>query len=253
MLSACHRTNQTAGNQAATSDTVAHEDNEEGRGDILPYFSVGDSTSVYFAPANLQYCPATHAWHYAAHTYDCIGTNGSEWIDLFGWSTTDAPYGVNRTATYAGEFVDWGDIAPADEFDSEWRTLTKDEWAYLIGRDSAPWSVGTVAGTRGIILLPDLFAEIYPHPWQPAAEDYTAHTYTAAEWQPIEDAGAVFLPIAGTMTGDSDTDTTGVWGYWSSTSATEGDAYALYYKETLQPAQRIAIRTGCAVRLVREL
>lgn len=253
LLTACGHTSQTTSGQTTTSDTTVYIADTEERGDILPYFSVSDSVSVYFAPANLQYCPTMHTWRYAKHAYDCIGTNDNEWIDLFGWSTTDAPYGVNRSATYAGEFVDWGNIAPTDEFDSEWRTLTKDEWVYLFGRDSALWSVGTVAGTRGIILLPDLFTEIYPLEWQPATEDYTINVYTAAEWQPIEDAGAVFLPAAGIHTGDSSTNTTGLCGYWSSTSATEEEAYALYYKETLHPAQRLAIRTGCAVRLVREL
>lgn len=250
VLTACGRTSRTTGNQTNGGDTIVDEADGEEQGDILPYFSVSDSTSVYFAPANLQYHPATHTWRYAAHSYEHPEANSSEWIDLFGWSTTDMPYGVNCATTYAGEFADWGDIAPADEFDSEWRTLTKDEWTYLFGRDSVLWSAATIAGTEGIILLPDLFTKTDSFAWQPAADNYHTNVYSATEWQPLEEAGAVFLPA--TSPG-SDDNKTSVCGYWSSTSASEEEAYALYYDGTLHPAQRLAIRTGCAVRLVREL
>lgn len=137
-------------------------------------------------------------------------------IDLFGWSGRigSAKWGISTSKTisdYAGSFADWGTNAIGTSAANTYRTLTKDEWEYLLNsRDNASEKKGVARihlngdGSQyanGLILLPDSwvlpegvafksgFADSYD------AEAYaTYQTFTFAQWQKLEAAGAVFLP-----------------------------------------------------------
>lgn len=186
---------------------------------------------------------ADHQWDYVGHTYrietgndvfedihmgtvdgstnEGIVKNGySGWIDLFGWGTSGngdrkPNMSVLNSLEYltggkdiAGTDNDWGAynaISNGGKKAGLWRTLTKDEWAYIIGKRKTSsgllFAPGTVSGVHGLILLPDDWStstfdikganEVYDVSW-------TTNNISASDWTgKLEPAGAVFLPCAG--------------------------------------------------------
>ena len=132
-------------------------------GVIKAPFSVSADKQVYFSMGNLQYNAGTKTWRFAERQYDMIGTANSNvsstysgYIDLFGWGTSgwnsgakaNQPYSINTDYTdyYVGSSydnnltgayanADWGvynAISNGGNAAGLWRTLTKDEWYYLI-------------------------------------------------------------------------------------------------------------------------
>ena len=216
-------------------------------------FSVAADKQVKFSKGNLQ-CTINGtdtAWAFAAHQYDMLGTanvNGgalANTIDLFGWSgsTATAKWGISTSTSssdYSGDFADWGQHIGDG---SLWRTLTHDEWTYLCsGRANAASLMGVARinldaeGTtyaNGLILLPDSwtcpegitfrsgFASEYS---EQAYADY--QTFTLAQWEKLEAAGAVFLPASGHRSGSSIGDVQDRGYYWSATP--DGSRYAYY-------------------------
>ena len=216
-------------------------------------FSVSADKQVKFSNGNLQ-CTINGtdtAWVFAAHQYDMLGTanvNGSvlaNTIDLFGWSgsTATAKWGISLSTDYndySGDFADWGQHIGDG---SLWRTLTNDEWNYLRSTRANASNLMGVArinldaeGTtyaNGLILLPDSwtcpeditfrsgFASTRS---EQAYADY--QTFTLAQWEKLEAAGAVFLPASGNRDGAS-IDLVQYGGYyWSATP--DGSRYAYY-------------------------
>ena len=196
-------------------------------------FHVGNGVFVWFAQGNLKYHPYHNSWQFAENQYDVIGQPNEEvksnyfgWIDLFGWGT-----GVNPTETSVSDadypdFNDWGDniITNGGNQRGLWRTLSHQEWIYLLhGRKNADnlFGVATIKASpdvKGLVLLPDNWHKPENSHFEPAAnhtkrwelwegnsyyyhiEDtylYDANTYTLNEWKAMQDSGAVFLPIAG--------------------------------------------------------
>ena len=95
------------------------------------------------------------------------------WIDQFGWNTYNKPLLVSTSrydyASTQEDFHDWGEN---EIYDGDvkrpanyWRTLTEDEWMYLIGRRPnaenlcayASINLPTYGRVNGLILLPDGF------------------------------------------------------------------------------------------------
>ena len=244
-------------------------------------FSVSEDKKVQFAKGNLQYGRDFNwddHWKLAEHQYDILGLNNletqevneygnrfpsEEHLDLFCWSTRNSnkgtihTYPVDDDSYYKGAFVEWGTLPEFTSiYGQGWQTLSKDEWTYLLtGRENAATlkSLATVAGVKGLILLPD--------DWKGGTP---AATYTAAKWVTMETAGAVFLPAAGTLTVSDEGSHTiatvnglddGIGNYWSSTpSETDVNAFATTFNATkVTPAEDIYRRIGSAVRLVKEV
>ena len=262
-------------------------------GQLAGAFAVSATDTVYFSKGNLQYQASTGIFRFADNQYDRIGAavgnttviasraTQSNWIDLFGYGTSGYDngslgyypwYGTNTPANYiaaniSGTNSDWGVYNAIENGGGNaglWRTLAADEMLYLINsRTNADQkrSFATVNGITGLILLPDQFAI-------PASclfvsnvsSDYTSNVYDADQWAEMENAGAVFLPLAGYNAGSSITMTVGK--YWTSTYSTGNFAYSLYFAAnpvpttalqpnktgTATPDQR---SIGAAVRLVR--
>ena len=191
-----------------------------------PAFSVSADKQITFSAGNLQYTQSTNTWAFAEHQYDFLGkanmTSGkalADRIDLFGWSAdnTTAPFGIRLStdnADYAGAFVDWGTNSIGSYAPNTWRTLTLDEWEYLlITRANAAERMGVArinlndAGSEfanGVILLPDDWtcpAGVTFKSGGAASNSEAAYgeyqTFTLAQWQALEEAGAVFLPASG--------------------------------------------------------
>ncbi len=229
-------------------------------GGIDGLFSVSATKKVYFSKGNLRatYDGSSWTWSFADHQYDAVGdaaantsingdgtvsANGS--VDLFGWvgassAFTDvAAFGISNSQTYAdygnvaGEALnDWGTNAISNGGNVAnygWRTLTMDEWNYVVktraGADSKK-GAATVNNVAGWILLPDAWTLPAGVSFTAgAASEYTTNSYTAEQWAVMESAGAVFLPVTGRRDGSS-VDTLDVVGfYWSATSSNTYSAY----------------------------
>lgn len=271
-------------------------------------FSVAADKIVRFAQGNLQAVFASAGssctWQFATNQWDYIGNaaannaingNGSVsdagTIDLFGWvgnsseTLTDAPakYGISKLATgtdYGANSntdnlkSDWGTLLITNGGDAPnygWRTLTKDEWVYVLktresgntisGTDNARFAKAKLFNTtHGLIIFPDN----YTHPdgvADPTGINKTDNTswdanqYTTADWDKMAAAGCVFLPAAGKREGVTISDIDGAGRYWSSTYSSWNYSCVMNFHSTeVNPeGGQIGRGTGCSVRLVMDV
>lgn len=243
-------------------DTVYITDEEGG---LTGRFSVSTTTTVQFSKGNLQYKASTNTWRFAENQYDYVGGDNanisstySDWIDLFGWGTGNNPTNTSADDEDYSTFIDWGTNAVSNGGNSanSWRSLTKDEWGYLFNtrtNASILYGFGNINGVNGVILLPDDW--IQPSSvisFAPGMNSYDVNLYTLAQWEILENAGAVFLPAAGYRTGTSviNVDTYGY--YWSSTMFSTQSAYVVYFYSSNLDSQETHYRDNSfSVRLVR--
>jgi len=259
--------------------------------DMLPgVFTVGkgadgiagtaDDVKVCFARGNLQYRASDKKWQFAQYQYSYIGDAAgnntsstrdtqSNWIDLFGWGTTgensfgQKPYSISTTGTdyktvengSASETLtiankaDWGYCMGGET--SVWRTLTADEWQYLLsssGRGSGDTKFKinvTVCGiAKCLVIAPDGYTE--------SIKD----TYYSWGWAYDQAQGLVCLPPAGYREG-STIYNVGQGYYWSSTGAAKdgiaSNAYQLHFTSSsgfFYPNACYGRSFGYSVRLV---
>lgn len=187
---------------------------------VLPgLFSVGKNKKVRFSQGNLQFNAKKYEFRFAEHQWDTISEEDNKkvsptydgWIDIFGYGTSGymgcQPYesSVDKNQypreTIAGTNYDWGVYNPISNGGNKeglWRTMTKDEWEYLLEKrpNAAKLNLkGTVNGVRGMILLPDDFYEKRIRiPIDSTPDDFKANTFSGDTWKTLEDAGAVFRP-----------------------------------------------------------
>ena len=219
-------------------------------------FSVAKANQVFFAHGNLIHHPSGGVWRLATNQYDIEGDNNSKiaryceyFIDLFGWGTAEKPYESSTyTSDYPTVFTDWGTNTIANDYSMTWRTLTAAEWEYVFERRANADSLfgfGSVNGTNGLILLPDGWTlpagcTFVPSTengfvdkgtyYQSPGDNYGSNTYTENQWAPMEAAGAVFLPAAGSRFSKNVSEVNEKGYYWSATPAEEdGKAYCIYF------------------------
>ncbi|MBR1717265.1 MAG: leucine-rich repeat protein [Paludibacteraceae bacterium] len=169
-------------------------------------------------------------WRFAANQYDVVGDmsvgnvyeNGIKcsntkasatytgWQDMYCWGASGyngiEPYKANRpsTTSIAGTNYDWGvynAISNGGNTPGLWRTPTRAEWNYMFTQRPNALELNApavVEGMYGLVVLPD--------DWDPPAglslvttstQYYTDNVFTAAQWQQMENAGAVFIPSGG--------------------------------------------------------
>ena len=246
-------------------------------------FSVSATKKVYFSQGNLQWS-GTNGWRFAEHQYDYIGaaanntnptaSNGN-YLDLFCWGATGlngvAP---NTTSSYfeGTELTgnnDWGSNAitnGGNSANSGWRTLTIDEWNYLLSyweegnRSAAKYGQATVAGAPGLIILPDEFTDPMKNGGSGAfvsglnneSLSFTNNVYSAENWVAMETAGAVFLPAALRRT-ENGVRSTIQGNYWSTTLDQESfgtPACCMRFDEGNMQEGQLDRSNGMSVRLV---
>ena len=154
----------------------------------------------------------------------------SGWIDYFGFGTSGceggpAPYlstadeslypNVNLAQTVNHKY-DWGrycDIESKntdgtwslDQYNKEWYTISREQWAYIFGRSGEKWGIAKISSVQvdgtainkaisGTIILPDYFdqPDVKFTPGQ-----QTLNEYTLEQFQLMENNGAIFLPWGG--------------------------------------------------------
>lgn len=254
-------------------------------GAINARYSVSDSVTVVFAKGNLQYQASTQTWRFAENQYDVLGasneladTSYAGWIDLFGWGTSGfeglMPYSVSDTnwqyvtgeRSITGTNYDWGlfnPISGAGNKAGTWRTLSYDEWNYVIRlRESASVKRGLATIINGAGEGCDMVGYLLlPDKWElPAGCTFTAgldkgfaaNRYDMAQWHRMDGAGAVFLPAGGYRDGRK-VSLVGEYGcYWTTDYYTEETAYELYFMDARSEFSPSARANGHNVRLVQE-
>ena len=283
-----------------------------GNGDQV-YFSQGNLQAVCASADADGSTQETWTWQFAEHQYDYIGgrsNGGSEvqtgnnhidgngsvstagTVDLFGWVGTSSynnNYGIwnNTTANSYGNTKneslknDWGHNAITNGGNTAdmWRTLTREEWGYMLSTRSGAIVNGTnnvrfakatirtdATGVKGLLLFPDgVTFDASEASWgvlNDGYENYTT-TCTAAQWTALEVKGCVFLPAAGNRTGTTVSDAGSDGAYWTATGSDSmvsnnyPYSYRVYFASTSwsnpQYYSQQEKTYGHSVRLVRDV
>lgn len=253
-------------------------------GELPGKFSVSATKQVRFSKGNLQYQASTDTWRFAENQYDVIGEDNknisstySGWIDLFGWGTSGYnekyPYMITKAwwdygdgeNDIAGTDYDWGvynAISNGGNKAGMWRTLTYDEWNYIINDRADAMNLhshAVVNGVNGYVFLPDGWVTPSDLTFTPQSGDFKTNVYNKEEWTTMESLGAVFLPCAGARSGTYVYyKSSNEYGdYWSSTYGdTGGDYYAALGFHIYLPSTYFNTDEryeGYSVRLAREI
>lgn len=252
---------------------------------------------------------ALHQYDIVGNDNVNISPNYSGWIDVFGWATSGVPYIIdehnecvvppylttsnwrmyyaydNPDADLVGSrfflgrrFImntaDWGFNAISNggnTEDSGWRTLTSDEWDYVLNKRNTAsgirWAFAKVNNVIGVILFPDNWntktytinnanGEGYN-----GEENWLTNVIADSQWNVLEKAGAVFLPNAGERISGYDNSIVNAWekkfggGYWTATHD-EGKWVKELCISIIRRSVFIQSRPRCegkAVRLVRNV
>lgn len=244
---------------------MAFADLREG---VLPAeFNVSPTKKVRFAQGNVQ-SGRSGFIRFAEHQYDFVGAANrnvssysySGFFDLFGWGQNFNTY-TTDLADYQ-TFTDWGKWSFYNgDPDAEWRTLNTEEWKYLLFESGAGVGMGTVNGTKGLLIFPSSLVQALSQTDTPFVSimkegkaqkvqehtlygydiketQFTDNKYTAERWEEeLEPLGAVFLPAAYYRTTASSSATTveavlykgiGSGYYWSSTPVNNQAEYAYF-------------------------
>lgn len=259
-------------------------------GAINGRFTVNDNgDQVYFSKGNLQYNATAHSWRFAENQYDHVGEANNNisseyngWIDLFGWGTSGYNHGAVcyqpwSTATnqtyywaygeetanlndYTGQ-ADWGynQISNGGNVLNQWRTLTTEEWQYIFWERATTSGIrfakATVNEVQGLILLPDNWnTDTYTlNNTNAGGFPFDSNIITEIQWLTLENAGAIFLPVAGRRFGTEFSYNGGDGCYWSASYRAESpnNAYALaFWSNSLHSNYSLTRSFGFSVRLV---
>ena len=260
-------------------------------GAINGLFTVASGKQVWFSQGNLQYIGSASMpyWKFADNQWDYLGTTTGQNSDsqtanrdLFGWGTSGYNHGANAyhpwsTSSINNDYyaygqatynlydddgqADWGYNAISNGGNAEnsgWRTLTRDEWVYVINSRNTTsgirYAKATVNNVNGVVLLPNSWdAKVYTlNNTNSSDADFTSNTITAADWTNVlEASGAVFLPAAGYRAGTYVSNVGSNGYYWSASSVQSYSKRYLYFGSGNLAVQGSYPYNGQSVRLVR--
>ena len=236
-------------------------------GAIGGLYSVGADKRVFFSKGNLQYQASTGKWCFAEHQWEIIGDGNNKispsysgWIDLFGWGTSglsgNKPYKASTNSSDYDLGSDWGlnAISNGGNVNKAWRTLTKEEWNYVLCNrnttSGARFAKAIVNGICGLVLFPDNWNANYCklNAVNIESASYDHNIISLSEWLDcFESKGAVFLPAAGSRNGFFVSFVGSYGGYWYL------DSNFLYFASSyLSPNSSGSKSMGRSVRLVRD-
>lgn len=270
-------------------------------GTLCGKFTINENgDQVYFSKGNLQYNKTTGEWSFMEHQYDIVETPGQDVgndyanqniVSLFGWGTSGwdngnvyyQPYSTSKgaweegygygptdgtnymyplTGNYAN--ADWGVYNAITNGGNEpncWRTLTIDEWGYLvwyrITGSGKRFTLAIVNGLNGMILLPDDWDESYY--LLDYIGSYGSNIINVSQWNELEQHGAVFLPAASIRYKNLVSNRNEEFGdyccgcYWSSDNGADFRYFAFamcFYPEEIITYEETDRYIGLSVRLV---
>ena len=262
--------------------TITYSGNKIVKSVKVKYKGEGFTTSeegkrILFSKGNLQYHPKNNKWQFAEHQYDHlareynnhVNENTDRWIDLFGWGTADNPTLSTSSDSQYATYKEWGNKVSNSQ--TTWRTLKGREWWYILTeRENAKnlYGVATVNENKGLIILPDNWVlpiglTFKPGVSESSFEAYARNVYTIEQWEKMEAAGAVFLPVCGRRYGNvsdemnvKDTDHGYYWAsdYDNNTTDYKSKAYhvEIYWKYCKSQNNSQNRHYGSSVRLIKE-
>jgi hypothetical protein len=252
-------------------------------------FSISFNNQVTFAPSNLVYNRVDNKWHLADNPWDILGAkilaspsydyqNPSESIynymyisdvnmfareiDVFGWGTGNNPTLVGEDYTDFPVFAEWGKNIIGNDRTKQWRTLTKDEWEYILFKrydaDKLLAYIIVDGHIGGLLLFPDNWV----HPdgiklttgFNP--DFFAGYNYLdSEEVLQFQEKGAIFLPsTAKRFPGEYRLEGSYMNGYyWTSSAKDEQHSYAIKFTEKNIKLVQQDPATGIAVRLAKDL
>ncbi len=205
-----------------------------------------NGTKVDFSPGNLYWDGG--AFRFEANQWSFKSSWNASHVSHFFWSKS-------ASVAYAGSYSESG-ITTSDEFFTNsssfqvagemagtWRTLSKDEWGYLLEtRANAvslrAWKKLDYGTHKGLVILPD------------GTENPSEVMGGITSTSNLETYGAVFLPAAG-YRNSTDVLNAGSIGYYWSGTPNEDNAYLMYFDSGTVFVCRGSRNLGYAVRLVR--
>ena len=281
------------------------------------YFSQGN---LQYSPADDKWRFADNQYDVIGQTNSQISDTYDGWIDLFGWGTAGEPNGednihykycykpTDRTSTpksygngiygpagpkskydceLTGEYYkyDWGynKIKNGENKRELWRTLTAEEWEYLLfarPRAMQLLALGDIGGIKGLFIFPDDYKDkddllnlgedgynSYWDLWNTGFYDKYSdfniwNSLTLKDWKKLEKKGVVFLPTAGIRYGKGVASVNSKGYYWSSTPqpVNLGFPSCAYFAKTVafHGAGVLLYKQqerdeGCSVRLVTDV
>lgn len=248
-------------------------------------FSVSEDRQVYFSQGNLwlgswtydrkmdtDYYFEDKQWHHHPKTGDSIwlATHKNHFFwskfqeitlwELFPdpelYATTEDVIFTNETETTPRK--DFGVIINGKRRVGLWRTLSYDEWKYLL--EERPMTYGKPRYTNwwgGVKIEDPIFHGVFIYPDDYNGEEISPRKQT---WKEINEAGIAFLPVAGLRERTRITRMPGspysIGWYWTSSSnkKDERKACSLYFDGMLLKYADDTYRgTGISIRLVRDV
>ena len=266
-------------------------------GAIRGMFTINSNgDKVFFSKGNLQYIgsASTPYWKFADSQRTYLGNHGQGSTatnvdrDLFGWGTSGYNHGAvcyqpwSTSKTNSEYYVygqptnnlcdqtgmaDWGSnpISNGGNIPNQWRTLTKDEWNYVLNsRRTASgirYAKARVNYVEGIIIVPDDWNTSYGSLNIPNNSNlyYENNPISAEYWESnFEPHGAVFLPAAGyrlgvSVSGISSGSYLGLGWYWSASYSDSDKAHLLMFGNSTLGTQVDNRYCGSSVRLVQDV
>lgn len=257
------------------------------------YFSQGNlqyqaSTNTWrFAESQWDYVGTQYPDSYGAFGGTINGSDNSNisesyngWIDLFGWGTSGYNHGAIcyqpwSTSRNTSDYYVYGDIT-YNLFDqtgkaewgynpisnggnmenSGWRTLTDDEWTYIMSLRSTISGVlfakGQVNGHKGVFVFPDDWSSANYAISNTNGGTFSSNIISLDDWiNVLEPKGVVFLPAAGMRDGVSVVNVN-VCGYYYCSTRTGFGANNVHFNNGYLWTQHSLGRTnGQSVRLVQ--
>ena len=255
------------------------------------YFSKGNLQFTTQGTHKTADSTAKGIWRFAENQWKSVGSTNSEisesytgWIDLFCWGTSGWKSGANAyqpwsiSETYSdyypggsysnsliGDYAkaDWGvynAISNGGNEPNNWRTLTREEWLYLIRNNS--WTLGKVDETVCLMLVPKEIDETKIKVLSTGLKSEkefgltipSTNIYSAEQFKEIEKMGVVALPYGGVRVGTM-WEIAGMSGYyWLSSVYDSSDAYGFhFYSSYVNLGVGNGRHCGFSVRLVQDL
>ena len=201
--------------------------------------------------------------NYQPYSTSTSSVSGGSGINYYGYGPDY--YDASKYGLSVENKSDWGCLAIGSDPEGTWRTLSKDEWAYLLNTSGASSGARTdanrfakamVNGVVGLLIFPDGYTGTASGDGIAAVNNksasYPSNSIPTGTWASMESAGVVFLPAAGNRNGASLYAVGSLGDYWSSSCYSSSYAYLMDFHSGNVNPQNISDRClGFSVRLVR--